>query len=128
LNPIVGASGSAYSRPYRVLSGQINQVGTSAPTFIEWENTTGSSYTFSRIGVGHYRLTFGDLTNVGNPSTPKQYAVMPDGLTGTVKYLQIVFVPGVGLGYFDLYYGEPGTLSDDMPAIYFSLEFLLGAA
>ena len=56
---VVLAKGSFNSdlRPYKVLSGLINQTGTSAPTLTILENTIGSTPVFSYIGVGLYNLT-----------------------------------------------------------------------
>lgn len=44
-------------RPYQVLVGNLTQTGTSAPTFTIFENTTGVSYTTSRVAAGDYEIT-----------------------------------------------------------------------
>lgn len=45
------------SRPYKILVGNLTQTGISAPTFTIFENTTGVSYTTSRIAAGDYDIT-----------------------------------------------------------------------
>jgi hypothetical protein len=52
------STGGGSSLPYTVLSQIISQTGTGAPTIDrELENTTGTTFTWSRIGAGIYRLT-----------------------------------------------------------------------
>lgn len=112
--------------PYKILSGQISQRNTDDPYFIEWENTTGTNFTFTRIGVGYYRATPNDFSNLGNPSLPKSYAIVAVDFTSPVTYLQ---VSNDGSSpYFDFYYGQPDSPSDNFGVIYFSIEFLMGAA
>lgn len=45
------------TRPYRVMTGTINQAGTSAPTLEIYENTLEFTPVASRTGVGIYALT-----------------------------------------------------------------------
>jgi len=42
--------------PNKVIRCNISQVGTSAPTIIELENTTGATLSTSRNNIGNYRI------------------------------------------------------------------------
>lgn len=42
--------------PNKIIKANISQVGTSAPTIDEFENTTGATLTTSRTNTGQYRI------------------------------------------------------------------------
>jgi hypothetical protein len=48
---------NADARPYKVYTASLSQDGTSAPVAVVLENTLGVTLTWSRFGVGNYRLT-----------------------------------------------------------------------
>ena len=48
---------TAGAKPYKVLTGNLTQTGTGAPTFTIFENTTGTTITAARTSDGVYTLT-----------------------------------------------------------------------
>jgi len=55
-----GAEEWTTTQGYSVLTLLISQTGTDAPTYTELENTTGETYTLTRVGVGNYRVILDD--------------------------------------------------------------------
>jgi len=63
--------------PNKIIRGTISQGGTSAPTIVEFENTTGATLTSTRTTNGQYRIN-SDISlwtastmfiTIGNPQT-----------------------------------------------------------
>ena len=63
---------TAGAKPYKVLTGNLTQTGTGAPTFTIFENTTGTTFTVSRFSAGLYNIT----ANSGTPFTANKTGVL----------------------------------------------------
>jgi len=71
---------TAGAKPYKILTGNLTQTGTGAPTFTILQNTTGVTYTTAYTGVGLYTLT----ANSGTPFTSNKTQVFIGGNIATV--------------------------------------------
>jgi hypothetical protein len=71
---------TAGAKPYKILTGNLTQTGTGAPTFTILQNTTGVTYTTAYTGVGLYTLT----ANSGTPFTANKTQVFIGGNIATV--------------------------------------------
>lgn len=71
---------TAGAKPYQILTGNLTQTGTGAPTFTILQNTTGVTYTTAYTGVGLYTLT----ANSGTPFTANKTQVYIGGNVATL--------------------------------------------
>jgi len=71
---------TAGAKPYQVLTGNLTQTSTGAPTFTILGNTTGVTYTTAYTGAGLYTLT----ANSGTPFTANKTQVYIGGNISTV--------------------------------------------
>jgi len=71
---------TAGAKPYKILTGNLTQTGTGAPTFTILENTTGVTYTTAYTGVGLYTLT----ANSGTPFTANKTQAFIGGNVASV--------------------------------------------
>jgi len=92
--------------PNKVIRGTISQSGSSAPTIVEFENTTGATFTTSRSTDGQYRIdsdislwTTSMFITIGNPQSK----------VGVFSYI-LAYGTNTRL---DLYSYSSNTLSDD---------------
>ena len=67
---------TAGAKPYKVLTGNLTQTGTSAPTFTILQNTTGVTYTMGYTSAGVYTLT----ANSGTPFTANKTFIIGGAL------------------------------------------------
>lgn len=99
----IGSLGLSPAKTYRA---NLKQSGTSAPTATELINSTGITPTFSRTGLGVYKLTFVGAFPDSNKLSLHSFINGEDGRN------TIIPVHGVGAikGYYSLYYSDVDSL------------------
>lgn len=112
------------SRPYKVYSGVVNQVGTNAPVIEVLENTLGDQIVFSYMGQGYYRadLQNGDLPLLAGVMSPQQRTIhVNEQSEGTMLY-SIDITPGDGYS-FNMYTRQFQGIEDNNLLYQAYLEF-----
>jgi hypothetical protein len=94
--------------PNKIIRGNISQVGTSAPTIDEFENTTGATLTTSRSTNGQYRID----SDISLWTTNTMFITIGNNQskTGTFTYL-MQYGTDTRL---DLYSYDGATLTDEV--------------